>query len=275
MKKLVILLALCLTLTGCGKNPESNILTATVVEVHENSILVLPTKGSAERTRADRIQVCTEVNSSLEVGDVVKIAYLGELMETSPMQLTDVQSVELVWHNPQITTIPTEAPEVLVLPQRLEMTFSSGAGAWSTTLNLNIDGSFSGTFRDANLGEVGEDHPNGTVRYCDFQGRFQILNKLNDYTYTLTLAELRSQQPEGEQAIEDEVLYISSTPYGLEGGSEFRLYTPEAPVSQLPKHFLSWWPSRTADPKPQTLSQWGLHNLSSEIGFFTAAAPES
>ena len=274
MKKIVIVLALCLLLIGCGKVPGPSLLTATVVDIQDRAIVVLPMRSGSERTPANLIQVSTALSPDLEVevGDTVRIEYQGGLTETSPMQLENVQSIALVWHDPQVTTIPPTEPESLTLPQRLEMTFRREDGSWSTDLRINVDGSFSGSFQQANQEETEEDYPNGTVRYCDFQGRFQITAKLGDDTYALTLSELRSQQQAGEQAIQDDTLYISATPYGLEGGSEFKLYPPQTPVSQLSSSFLAWWPGSTADPRPETLGRWGLHNLFSDVGFFTASA---
>lgn len=273
MKKIVIVLALCLILSGCGRAPDPRILTATVVDVQDHIIVVLPTKSVSARTPADQIQVSTSAIPELEVerGDTVRIEYLGTVTETSPMCLEDVQSIELVWHDPQAAATTPAEPEVIALPHRLEMTFCPN-GTVSTSLNINVDGSFSGSFQESNPEETGEGYPNGTHRYCHFQGRFQIISKLNDNTYSLALAELRSEQPAGEQSVKNDTLYISATPYGLEGGSEFKLYAPHTPVSQLSKPFLTWLPGSSADPTPETLNLWGLHNLSSDIGFFTAPA---
>ncbi|HIX52345.1 MAG TPA: DUF1311 domain-containing protein, partial [Candidatus Lachnoclostridium stercoripullorum] len=38
--------------------------------------------------------------------------------------------------------------------QDLEFIFSSGAGAWGTTLQVRWDGSFAGTYSDSNMGET-------------------------------------------------------------------------------------------------------------------------
>ena len=38
--------------------------------------------------------------------------------------------------------------------QGLEFMFSSGAGAWGTTLQVRWDGSFAGTYSDSNMGET-------------------------------------------------------------------------------------------------------------------------
>ena len=55
--------------------------------------------------------------------------------------------------------VPAELPDVFPM----ELIFSSGAGAWRTTLTLNRDGSFSGSFRDSDMGDRTDDYTNGTV----------------------------------------------------------------------------------------------------------------
>ena len=41
--------------------------------------------------------------------------------------------------------------------------FASGAGAWGSSLSLWPDGTFTGSYHDSEMGENGEDYPNGTV----------------------------------------------------------------------------------------------------------------
>lgn len=129
-----------------------------------------------------------------------------------------------------------------VLP--LEFVFSSGAGAWQSIITLNSDGSFKGTYNDAEMGSNGEDYPHGTVFTCEFSGKFKDIKQVNDYTYTMTLAEITTEKNEGEEWIKDQVLYIAADPYGLESGKEFLFYTPETPIKELSKEFLNWWPKR-------------------------------
>ena len=49
--------------------------------------------------------------------------------------------------------------------------FSRGAGAWRTELQIREDGSLSGRFEDANMGEIGEENPQGTIYESVFTGR--------------------------------------------------------------------------------------------------------
>ena len=53
-----------------------------------------------------------------------------------------------------------------ILPSEFEL--SSGAGGWATILKLNKDGTFTGQYYDSDLGDTGEDYPNGTVHFCTF-----------------------------------------------------------------------------------------------------------
>ena len=156
-----------------------------------------------------------------------------------------------------------------ILP--LEFVFSSGAGAWESIITLNPDGSFKGTYNDSEMGSNGETYPNGTVYTCEFSGKFEEIKKVNDYTYTMTLAEVTTEKKEGEEWIEDQILYIAAGPYGLEDGKEFLLYTPETPIKELSEGFLNWWPKRySQEEQPlEKLSCYGIYSKETENGFFT------
>ena len=150
-----------------------------------------------------------------------------------------------------------------------DLFFSSGAGAWSTELSVKQDGSFSGSFHDSDMGVTGEGYPNGTVYYCVFTGRFSDIRQVDNHTWSMRLEEITPEQAPGIQSIENGTLLISEEPYGLETGSGFLLYSPETPTSGLSEEFLSWWPGRYEDPKPETMSGWGLLNQETGYGFFS------
>ena len=71
---------------------------AVVLEVGETSILVEPLAGESVRNSADQIRVPTgelEDLPALEAGDVVRVAFDGNILESYPAQLGRVYSVEL------------------------------------------------------------------------------------------------------------------------------------------------------------------------------------
>ena len=95
------LLCLVLLLSGCSMggevvptdtkptDPPGESFRAKVLEVYTNSVLVEPLEGEAVRSSADQITFGTKELEALSVkqGDIVKVFYEGEIMESYPAQL--------------------------------------------------------------------------------------------------------------------------------------------------------------------------------------------
>lgn len=62
---------------------------ATVIEVHENSVLLEPVEGEPELRSSDRISMSTSqlANIGAQVGSTVEVTYTGEIMESYPAQI--------------------------------------------------------------------------------------------------------------------------------------------------------------------------------------------
>lgn len=157
----------------------------------------------------------------------------------------------------------------------LEMWFSSGVGAWWTKITIHANGSFEGEYQDTDMGEIGEEYPNGTVYECKFTGYFTKPQKINDYTYSLSLETVEIIGEIGETRIEDGMLYKISSPNGLMNADDtgyakdFVLYTPNAPTLEMREEFLSWWPERFGAEPDGKLMIYGLQNVETNAGFFT------
>lgn len=160
--------------------------------------------------------------------------------------------------------------EVITLPDDfpMEMYFSSGAGGWGTNITLKQDGSFVGVYSDSEMGSVGPGYPNGTVYICEFSGKFDVVEKSDETSYSLKLVELTVEDEGTSEWIEDGIKYIVSDPYGLETGEDFILYTPDKSTNELSDEFLLWWPLRYDGVEYSELSVYGLHNLETDYGFF-------
>ncbi len=166
---------------------------------------------------------------------------------------------------------PLEGATPLASAFPIELLFASSASSSGTALVLNQDGSFAGQHFD-HENATGADFPKGTCYLCDFSGRFEDIRQITPYIYSMTLAELDTEKEEGEEWIEDDVLYIAARPYGLEDGEEFLLYTPGVPLEEIPEEFLSWWMGRGSyqedEGSRQTLPCYGLFNIATGEGFF-------
>ena len=166
---------------------------------------------------------------------------------------------------------PLEGATPLASAFPIELLFASGASSSGTELVLNQDGSFAGQHFD-HENATGAGFPKGTCYLCDFSGRFEDIRQITPYIYSMTLAELDTEKEEGEEWIEDDVLYIAARPYGLEDGEEFLFYTPGVPLEEIPEEFLSWWMGRGSyqedEGSRQTLPCYGLFNIATGEGFF-------
>lgn len=146
--------------------------------------------------------------------------------------------------------------------------FSSGAGGWYTELSINADGTLKGHYQDADMGDTGEGYPGGTLYYSDFTGKFEQLEKVDEFTYKMQLTDVNfDKQPEQEEII-DETLYVYSTAYGLDGGDEFYLYLPGSKVANLPEEYRQWVGYYNLEAVTETeLSFYGLYNVKEQNGF--------
>jgi hypothetical protein len=142
--------------------------------------------------------------------------------------------------------------------------FSSGAGAWSTEVQINDDGTFVGYFHDSDMGDDGPDYPDGTLYECYFSGRFTNLRETGAFEYAMDCVSLVSEGTYGEEVIVNGLRVITSYPYGFDDADEFRLYMPGKPTAELPENFLEWY-FWLADE--ETLGAFVLYNIAAGFGF--------
>ena len=127
--------------------------------------------------------------------------------------------------------------------------FASGAGGWSTELEVAADGSFTGLYHDTDDGMVS--------------------------IYSMRLEHIEQKETEGEELAADGILYIGARPHGLDGAEEILVYLPGSQRQDLPEGFVSWVntfnPWDTEDGRSQSgedrLTRYGLYNVSCEQGF--------
>ena len=122
------------------------------------------------------------------------------------------------------------------LPQKLELVFTSGGGAWFTGITVQEDGKFTGDFHDSDMGVVGEGFPNGTVYTSSFFGKFKIKDSDEKGKYLLKMTKLKTKEQKGREWIDKQFKYIAIDPYGLESGKKYSLYCPGYSIEELPEN---------------------------------------
>ena len=101
-------------------------------------------------------------------------------------------------------SVPEKEDELFAHFEGMEWSFCSGAGAWSTDLQIRPDGTFTGQFHDSEMGESAEAYPDGTVYICEFSGRFSVVSREAVVLQLLTkelILTLYQQQPASYQVI--------------------------------------------------------------------------
>ena len=201
--------------------------------------------------------------------------------DNSGISTKDTYSEETTLNNTAKTTTESDKTtpvenNLLPLPNdEVEFCFASGAGAWRTIITLNRDGSFTGLYLDSEMGVTGEGYPKGSAYTCEFSGKFENIEKVNEYSYKMTLTDIKTEKTVGEEWIENEIRYIASEPHGLnvpfsnQQCAEFVFYSPDTPVNQVSQEFLSWWPYCYSQESKTTLSCYGILNVATNEGFFT------
>lgn len=212
--------------------------------------------GSGKQQTEDTEVVTTEAETTEE--------------ETTQEETTEAEMTEEETTQEQTTEEETtqEAAAALPIDHTLDFIFSSGAGGWSTNLTLQPDGSFTGTYHDSDMGDVGDENPNGVVYISTFSGKFSDITKVDEHTYSMKLASVKVE--ESGEWIEDGIKYIASAPYGIDGGSTFYFYLPDTPVAGLDEEFLNWRLGLFSeeDRSGDTLGHYGLYNEAEGDGLF-------
>lgn len=257
MKKKTMILAIMVLLlsAGCGKADEGSAQTPTAVKLSEEE----PGEGQ------DREDSTVDSASGSPSGGEAS----GEAAQEGGQQPEELETVP-----PESGTDGAETGFRFEDLSDRVFYFSSGAGAWFTELHIRGDGSFEGLYQDADMGDSGDDYPNGTLYYCEFSGRFDRLEKVDDLTYKINLSTISfKHEPEIEEII-DGVRYIYSGAYGLDG-EEFYLYLPGSKLADLPQAFREWVGYYDLEAvQEEELSFYGLYNVNGELGFSSSVYVE-
>lgn len=141
--------------------------------------------------------------------------------------------------------------------------FASGVGAWSTEMLLKPDGTFTGTYFDHDASAT---YPGGEIAWCEFSGSFTNFKYIDSHTWRMTLSSLKMKHKPGTQWVSNGTHYTASTPYGIEGGKTFYLYTPGYKTSSLPEAAYGWVNSEKFKLN-STLNFYVLYNADAENAF--------
>ena len=151
------------------------------------------------------------------------------------------------------------------IPQ--EFVFTSGAGGWETVITINSDGTFTGEYKDSEMGDTGENYPNGTMSICNFKGKFTSPKQVDEYIYSMKLEYLEQEKNPGDEYYEEGTRYLVSEPYGFEHADEFLIYFPGIAIANLPDGFTNWLNAFLNVQTTEIFPHYGIYNVGGEEGF--------
>ena len=152
--------------------------------------------------------------------------------------------------------------------------FSSGAGAWNTELVMGEGGAFTGNYHDSEMGETGDDYPDGTVYGCLFHGQFSDPQQVDEYTWTVKVS-VELDEGQLPEAIEDGIRYVTSAPYGLEKAETVIVWLPGTPVEGLPEAFMFWSHLADINPDAKEIPYYAIWSEADEAGFVSDFLPQN
>ena len=153
--------------------------------------------------------------------------------------------------------------------------FCSGAGGWMESFTIEKDGLLVGHFNDSNMGSTGEGYENGTCYSSTYTGHFTNLTKVNEYTYTMELADISYKEPVNTEEISsvDQVKYIYTGSYCLRGTDTFTIYLPGTPLAELSEEVLIW--IRYANDSEEELTMITIVDETNDFGIYSYDRPNS
>ena len=157
-----------------------------------------------------------------------------------------------------------ESQDIFKTIDGLEWSFCSGAGAWSTDMRIQADGSFTGEYHDSEMGDMKDEYPNGTVYFCNFSGQMSFVEKKDD-CWILKVEKL-VRKP-AEESIAEGFRYVPGEACGLAEGDEMKLYAPGTPVSVLSEEMQLWAHVMDKETRPSELEFWFLMSEKNDSGF--------
>ena len=185
---------------------------------------------------------------------------------TETKSLTDSRTSE-IGELPSAASVNTVSENNIFSLLPSKFTFTSGIGAWATDITLNDDGTFTGVFEDSDMGDTGNEYPDGTVYYCNFSGKFSQPRCLTEYIYSVRLEEITVESATGSEKYENNTRYIAAEPYGFENADEFLVYLPGCPIDEVSEEFIRWSFINTQIRDTIPMGMYGLYNLGGEEGF--------
>ena len=216
------------------------------------------------------------IPKGVDVNKTTSMTFNGKSDQSQDRLFTGQQFDEHnIYVRQQLTDNKQDSTSDSKLPQiNDELTFSSGAGAWRTTLKLSSDGQFSGEYLDSAMGDTAEDYPKGSSQNAIFSGNFNKIKRVNETTYQMHIDQLNLANPVGKTEIVNGIKKSWVKPYGMDNPDKFILYLPDQKISDLPSNFWRDKSGTTWNEDLKTQNKLNRYALLNQSTGYTFLSPE-
>ncbi|ADG40576.1 MULTISPECIES: DUF6287 domain-containing protein [Leuconostoc] len=216
------------------------------------------------------------IPKGVDVKKVTSMTFNGQSDQSQDRLFTGQQFDERnIYVREQATNSQQTNTNDFKLPQiNDQLTFSSGAGGWQTTLKLNPDGQFSGEYLASSMGDTAADHPNGTSQNAIFSGNFNKIKRVNETSYQMRIDQLNLDHAIGQTEIVNGVKKTWVKPYGMDDPDKFTLYLPDQKISDLPSNFWRDKSGTTWNENLKTQDKLNRYALLNQSTGYTFLSPE-
>ena len=160
------------------------------------------------------------------------------------------------------------AKDPFALLEGIDLSLCSGAGAWSTDIQIHADGTFKGTYHDSEMGDTADNYPNGSMYISEFSGKMSVVEQVSATIWKIRVDEVNQEGKTGEETIEDGLRYVTCDPYGVTAGDEMMLYQPGTSLDGFSDSMKFW--AHVFDAEQQELTElkdWFLYSSKEDAGF--------
>ena len=85
------------------------------------------------------------------------------------------------------------------LLEGIDLSLCSGAGAWSTDIQIHADGTFKGTYHDSEMGDTADNYPNGSMYISEFSGKMSVVEQVSATIWKIRVDEVNQEGKTGEE----------------------------------------------------------------------------
>ena len=157
--------------------------------------------------------------------------------ETNPMQEAGEMQEETI---PMQEAEEIDDQSIFEELSKCQFWYSSGAGGWGEEFVIEKDGCLRGECHDSDMGDNGEGYENGTTYFAGYFGRFTEVEKVDEYTYRMKLADMEYKNEVGTEEIVDGTRYVYTESFALGENDMFYVYMPGTPVSGFSEDVWMW-----------------------------------